>query len=248
MQLYVSVSNEKDLAPYVEKNLQDPRPAGTVEREPFHWPLVFPEIFADTLTPGFDAIIGNPPFLGGKKISGTYGDDYLDWLQRWDGNDVKGQCRSRRLDSYCAPDRLLSVEASSAMVTQKHAHGGRSASRRHGAGHQWKHYRLVLHGHRTHGQRRAQICQSSNSGPVVPRPSQQRRLLCLDGEEVPAIGPDLQALRPGERTSRIDFMRMTRSVSTVQTSWGSVSRLAPTTKGRIDRSRSAQSQISQSHI
>ena len=50
--LYVSVSNEKDLAPYVEKNLQDPRPAGTVEREPFHWPLVFPEIFADTTDAG----------------------------------------------------------------------------------------------------------------------------------------------------------------------------------------------------
>ena len=72
LELYVSVSNEKDLTPYVEKNLQDPRPAGTVEREPFHWPLVFPEIFADTTNPGFDAIIGNPPFLGGKKISGTY--------------------------------------------------------------------------------------------------------------------------------------------------------------------------------
>ena len=30
------------------RHLQDPRPAGTVEREPFHWPLAFPEIFADT--------------------------------------------------------------------------------------------------------------------------------------------------------------------------------------------------------
>jgi hypothetical protein len=90
LQLYVSVSNEKPLAPYVEKNLQDPRPAGTVEREPFHWPLAFPEIFADTATPGFDAIIGNPPFLGGNKISGTCGHDYLDWLQRWDGCDIKG--------------------------------------------------------------------------------------------------------------------------------------------------------------
>ena len=90
LELYVSVSNEKDLTSYIEKNLQDPRPAGTVEREPFHWPLVFPEIFADTTDPGFDAIIGNPPFRGGKKISGTYGDDYLAWLQRWDGNDVKG--------------------------------------------------------------------------------------------------------------------------------------------------------------
>jgi hypothetical protein len=88
--LYVSVTNEKDLTPYAEKNLQDPRPGGTVERGPFHWPIVFPEIFADTTSPGFDAIIGNPPFLGGKKISGTLGDDYLAWLQRWDGGGVKG--------------------------------------------------------------------------------------------------------------------------------------------------------------
>ena len=48
---------------------------------------MFPEIFADTAQPGFDAIIGNPPFLGGNKISGTTGDDYLDWLQRWDGRE-----------------------------------------------------------------------------------------------------------------------------------------------------------------
>ena len=88
LSLYVTVSNDdtEKLTALVEKNLQDPRPTGTVEREPFHWPLAFPEIFADTTNPGFDAIIGNPPFLGGQKISGTIGDDYLDWLQRWDGN------------------------------------------------------------------------------------------------------------------------------------------------------------------
>jgi hypothetical protein len=30
--------------------------------------------------PGFDAIVGNPPFLGGKRISITFGDEYRDWL------------------------------------------------------------------------------------------------------------------------------------------------------------------------
>ena len=30
--------------------------------------------------PGFDAIVGNPPFIGGKKVSGTLGDEYLAWL------------------------------------------------------------------------------------------------------------------------------------------------------------------------
>lgn len=65
-------------------------PAGKEQRRPLHWPLTFPELFADTSTPGFDAIIGNPPFLGGKKISGALGDDYLAWLATWDGRGVKG--------------------------------------------------------------------------------------------------------------------------------------------------------------
>ncbi len=48
------------------------QPAGGFDRQPLHWPLVFPEVFDQTGPngPGFDAIIGNPPFLGGKKISG----------------------------------------------------------------------------------------------------------------------------------------------------------------------------------
>ena len=34
-------------------------------RHPFHWPLEFPEVF-DRENPGFDALIGNPPFLGNR--------------------------------------------------------------------------------------------------------------------------------------------------------------------------------------
>lgn len=49
-------------------------------RRPFHWPLEFPEVFARE-NPGFDAIIGNPPFLGGLKISGAHGADYRRWLE-----------------------------------------------------------------------------------------------------------------------------------------------------------------------
>ena len=46
---------------------------------PFHWSIEFPEVF-DCENPGFDAIVGNPPFLGGKRISTTLGDRYRDWL------------------------------------------------------------------------------------------------------------------------------------------------------------------------
>lgn len=45
----------------------------------FHWFLEFPEVFAEG---GFDVILGNPPFLGGQKLSGTFGYTYLNWL-RW---------------------------------------------------------------------------------------------------------------------------------------------------------------------
>ncbi|MCX6148124.1 MAG: N-6 DNA methylase, partial [Candidatus Kapabacteria bacterium] len=40
------------------------------ERRFFHWFLEFPEVFQNG---GFDCILGNPPFLGGKKISGAFG-------------------------------------------------------------------------------------------------------------------------------------------------------------------------------
>jgi len=46
---------------------------------PFNWEIEFPEVF-DRKNPGFDAIIGNPPFLGGKRISTILGDGYRDWL------------------------------------------------------------------------------------------------------------------------------------------------------------------------
>lgn len=42
---------------------------------PFHWVLEFPEAFQRT-TSGFDALIGNPPFLGGKRISTNLGTAY----------------------------------------------------------------------------------------------------------------------------------------------------------------------------
>jgi len=47
---------------------------------PFHWALEFPEVFEGGRG-GFDAFVGNPPFVGGGKISGALGAEYLDWLK-----------------------------------------------------------------------------------------------------------------------------------------------------------------------
>jgi hypothetical protein len=46
---------------------------------PFHWELEFPEVFFRE-NPGFDAIVGNPPFMGGKRISTFNGNSYAEWL------------------------------------------------------------------------------------------------------------------------------------------------------------------------
>ena len=43
----------------------------------FHWFAEFPDVMRQD---GFDVIVGNPPFLGGKKISGTMGMRLLPWL------------------------------------------------------------------------------------------------------------------------------------------------------------------------
>ncbi|WP_421577616.1 DNA methyltransferase [Shinella sp. M31] len=46
---------------------------------PFHWEIEYPEVFGRE-NPGFDSIIGNPPFLGGSRISSVNGAPYLAWL------------------------------------------------------------------------------------------------------------------------------------------------------------------------
>jgi hypothetical protein len=46
---------------------------------PFHWEIEFPEVFSENS--GFDAIVGNPPFLGGKSISTNFGNPYSHWLE-----------------------------------------------------------------------------------------------------------------------------------------------------------------------
>ncbi len=42
-----------------------------------HWPLAVPEVMERG---GFDAIIGNPPFLGGQKLTGAMGANIRDWF------------------------------------------------------------------------------------------------------------------------------------------------------------------------
>ena len=46
----------------------------------FHWQVEFPEVFGRA-NPGFDAIVGNPPFAGKNTVSGANVPGYPDWLK-----------------------------------------------------------------------------------------------------------------------------------------------------------------------
>jgi hypothetical protein len=52
-------------------------PPEKTQRSPFHWPLEFPEVFARSCS-GFDALVGNPPFLGNRLWKSAMGDK-LQW-------------------------------------------------------------------------------------------------------------------------------------------------------------------------
>lgn len=75
----------------------------TQARRPFHWAIEFPEVF---MSPdgsgdatrrtvgggrgGFDAIVGNPPFMGGQHITGNFGTVYRDYLVNYLADGMKG--------------------------------------------------------------------------------------------------------------------------------------------------------------
>ena len=64
-------------------------PADKPARRPLHWPLEFPEVIGCSRS-GFDALIGNPPFMGGKKIATAFGEAYRECLVKSVANDQRG--------------------------------------------------------------------------------------------------------------------------------------------------------------
>jgi hypothetical protein len=169
--------------------VQAGRPGAATPRTPLHWPVAFPEVFADTATPGFDAIIGNPPFLGGKKISGAMGDDYLAWLARWEGRGVRGNAdlaarfvlRAERLLSrrgqlgYIATNTLVQGDTLEVGLGQAAERGLKV--RRGAPSHPWPSASANLE----------IVNVWASRAPVA-----LDGLRVLAGEEVPAIGADLE--------------------------------------------------------
>lgn len=63
----------------IEKTVKD-LTGGTNPILPFSWEFEFPEVFSRE-NPGFDVVFGNPPFLGGRRISMRLGSEVLDYLK-----------------------------------------------------------------------------------------------------------------------------------------------------------------------
>jgi DNA-binding transcriptional ArsR family regulator len=82
-------SADPDLLREARVMLNEGKPESQAPRRPLHWPLEFPEVFLRD-RPGFDAIVGNPPFRGGKKITGTLGVDYRAFLVLHVAEGLKG--------------------------------------------------------------------------------------------------------------------------------------------------------------
>lgn len=58
-----------------------------IDRKFFHWFLEFPEVFNQG---GFDCILGNPPYLHNQKLSGFFGHEYLNFIQK--ELEISGSC------------------------------------------------------------------------------------------------------------------------------------------------------------
>ncbi len=54
---------------------------------PLHWPLEFPEVVNRS---GFDAVIANPPFVGGQRLTGAIGPDVREYLVERVGRGKRG--------------------------------------------------------------------------------------------------------------------------------------------------------------
>lgn len=56
--------------------------------EPVHWVVEAPEVVLER--GGFDAVIGNPPFLGDKKLRGALGVEFREYLSQQIAGNVRG--------------------------------------------------------------------------------------------------------------------------------------------------------------
>ena len=84
-----SVYTQRDPSTHLPTDSSTPSPLTEIQNSirnaekpitPFNWEIEFPEVF-DRENPGFDAIVGNPPFAGKNNVINSNPEGYLDWLK-----------------------------------------------------------------------------------------------------------------------------------------------------------------------
>ncbi len=73
-----SQGDRKRLRALIVRGLTPTVPTGERQWRPLHWIIEAPDVLSGR--GGFDAVIGNPPFLGGSRLSGASGTNVRDFL------------------------------------------------------------------------------------------------------------------------------------------------------------------------
>ncbi len=81
--------NRGQLEATIDAGLRPSVETGELRWKPLHWILEVPDVFHDR--GGFDAIVGNPPFLGGTKIPAASGGNFHDFLREAVGKRASGR-------------------------------------------------------------------------------------------------------------------------------------------------------------
>jgi hypothetical protein len=74
--LLMVANGRADIGDFQRRDLPD-----LAQLRPFHWELEFPEVFLEGA--GFNAIVGNPPFMGGTIISTVLGSSFREYISQW---------------------------------------------------------------------------------------------------------------------------------------------------------------------
>lgn len=61
------------------------------DRQCLHWPLAFPEVLLANSRDGFDALVGNPPYMGSTETSRALGVGFREYLVRTSAGNIRGK-------------------------------------------------------------------------------------------------------------------------------------------------------------
>ena len=146
--------------------------------KPLHWILAVPDVMERG---GFDAVIGNPPFLGGQKLTGSLGTNVRDWFVNVLAGGQKG---SADLVAYFFLRAMSLLTGAGTLGLDRDEHRG---PRRHPRGRARPHGRRRLHDH------------AGDPEPVVAR-----------GEREPGVRRGVGHARRGARRACRVWLTMSR--------------------------------------